>query len=76
MVKLPVLQDRDVVRLLVQLGFSERRQSGSHKVFKHPDGRRIVVAMHASKDIPRGTLGAIIKDVGISTEKLETLLKS
>ena len=74
MPKLPVLQDRDLVRLLVQFGFIERRQTGSHKVFKHPDGRRIVVAMHAGKGIPKGALRGIIKDMGVSIEELTRML--
>ncbi|WP_394753239.1 type II toxin-antitoxin system HicA family toxin [Crenothrix sp.] len=36
---LPVLKPREVVALLEILGFSEVRQRGSHKQFRHRDGR-------------------------------------
>lgn len=36
---LPTLKPRDVVALLLGLGFAEVRQRGSHKQFRHLDGR-------------------------------------
>jgi predicted RNA binding protein YcfA (HicA-like mRNA interferase family) len=47
--------------------------SGSHLVLKHSDGRRTTVPVH-SKDIPKGTLLAIIKDAKISKEDFLELL--
>ncbi len=35
----PVLKPREVVRILERMGLTEARQRGSHKQFKHPDGR-------------------------------------
>jgi predicted RNA binding protein YcfA (HicA-like mRNA interferase family) len=37
--KPPVLKRREVIALVEHLGFQEVRQRGSHKQFKHPDGR-------------------------------------
>jgi len=42
----PVLKPREVVALLNQLGFVEARQRGSHKQFKHSDGRSTTVPFH------------------------------
>ena len=39
MPKLPVLKPQEVVARLEALGFVEVRQRGSHKQFRHPDGR-------------------------------------
>ena len=36
---IPVLKPKDVAAILVRLGFEEVRQRGSHKQFRHPDGR-------------------------------------
>lgn len=36
---LPILKPREVIALLEALGFSEVRQRGSHKQFRHLDGR-------------------------------------
>ena len=46
-------------------GFVFTRQSGGHAIFKHPVQKtRVVIPMH-SKDIPIGTLHAILKDAGL-----------
>lgn len=36
---LPVLKPREVVALLERLGFVEVRQRGSHRQYRHADGR-------------------------------------
>ena len=47
---------------------------GSHRVMKHADGRRTTVPMHG-KDIPKGTLLAILRDIEITKEDFVKLLK-
>ena len=42
---LPVLKPREVVARLERLGFAEVRQRGSHKQFRHPDGRQTTVRL-------------------------------
>ena len=39
---------REVLAKLLRAGFSEKRQSGSHKILRHPDGRQTYVAMHTA----------------------------
>jgi predicted RNA binding protein YcfA (HicA-like mRNA interferase family) len=46
MPKLPVLKPHEVVARLEELGFVEVRQRGSHKQFRHPDGRGTTVPCH------------------------------
>lgn len=56
---------RQVIKRLLDEGWYEDRQNGSHKVFKHPDkSGRVVVAVHGSKDIPRNTLQDIYAQAG------------
>lgn len=62
---MPTVKPQRLIRYLKRLGFSEVRQSGSHKFFKHSDGRTTVVPLHA-KDIGRGLLRAILDDIEIS----------
>ena len=45
--KLPVLKPREVVAILEKLGFVEVRQRGSHKQYRHSDGRCTTVPFHA-----------------------------
>jgi predicted RNA binding protein YcfA (HicA-like mRNA interferase family) len=44
---IPVLKPREVIAILTALGFVEARQRGSHKQFRHPDGRATTVPFHA-----------------------------
>ncbi len=67
---LPTLKPREVVALLVSLGFVEVRQRGSHKQYRHPDGRGTTVPFHAGRDISPTLLRKIAKDVGLTAEQL------
>jgi len=49
MPKLPVLKPQEVVARLQSLGFAEVRQRGSHKQFRHKDGRATTVPFHGSR---------------------------
>lgn len=74
MPKLPIIKSIDFVRALKMLGFFEHRQNGSHLVLKHSDGRRVVVAIHAGRDIPSGTLHAMLRDISLTSDQLRELL--
>ena len=67
---LPVLKPREVVALLEALGFSELRQRGSHKQFRHTDGRCTTVPFHAGRDVSPILLRQIAKDIGLTVEEL------
>ncbi|PYQ62927.1 MAG: toxin-antitoxin system, toxin component, HicA family protein [Acidobacteria bacterium] len=58
--------------MLVSLGFHEVRQRGSHKQFRHPDGRTTTVPFHAGRDISPILLRQIAKDIGLTVEQLLT----
>ena len=70
MPKLPVLKPREVVRLLINQGFVEVRQRGSHKQFRHADGRATTVPFHSGRDISPSLLRVIARDIGMSAEVL------
>ena len=67
---LPVLKPQEVVRLLAQLGFQEARQRGSHKQFRHPDGRATTVPFHQGQDISPILLRRIADDIRVTVEQL------
>lgn len=67
---LPVLKPREIVVLLELLGFIEIRQRGSHKQFRHPDGRCTTVPFHAGRDISPILLRQITKDIGLTVDEL------
>jgi predicted RNA binding protein YcfA (HicA-like mRNA interferase family) len=66
--KPPVLKPREVVALLAKLGFAEVRQRGSHRQFRHSDGRGTTVPFHQGRDISPTLLRQIAKDIGLSVE--------
>ncbi len=67
--KLPVLSAKELIKILLKIGFKEIRQRGSHKYFKHPDGRTTVVPVHSGRDVGRGLLRRIIKEIELSREE-------
>jgi predicted RNA binding protein YcfA (HicA-like mRNA interferase family) len=69
MSNLPVLKPREVVRILEILGFVEVRQRGSHRQFRHTDGRGTTVPFHAGRDIAPPLLRQIAKDIGLTAEE-------
>lgn len=66
----PVLKPREVVALLEGLGFVEARQRGSHKQFRHADGRSTTVPFHSGRDISPTLLRKIARDIGLTMEEL------
>lgn len=67
---LPILKPREVIALLEAIGFSEIQHRGSHKQFRHPDGRCTTVPFHAGRDISPVLLRQIAKDIGLTVEEL------
>lgn len=67
--RLPVLKPREIVSLLQKLGFVEVRQKGSHKQFRHPDGRTTTVPFHPGRDISPVLLRQIAKDIQLTVEE-------
>jgi predicted RNA binding protein YcfA (HicA-like mRNA interferase family) len=67
---LPVLKAREVAVILAQLGFLEVRQRGSHRQYRHKDGRCTTVPFHPGRDISPTLLRKIAKDSGLTVEKL------
>ena len=71
---LPCISGREVVKALRKIGYEQDRQRGSHIVLRqtaHPH-RRIVVPDH--REVARGTLRAIIRDVGLTIDEFKALL--
>ncbi|OGK81660.1 MAG: toxin HicA [Candidatus Rokubacteria bacterium GWC2_70_16] len=59
---------REVLARLLRAGFLEVRQTGSHKILRHPDGRQTYVAMHPGT-LPSGTFRKILKQAGLTEEE-------
>jgi predicted RNA binding protein YcfA (HicA-like mRNA interferase family) len=66
----PSLTPKELCRILEQRGFELVRVKGSHHYFRHPEAGRITVVPMHSKDLPKGTFYAILKQAGIDKNEL------
>jgi len=66
----PVLKPREVESILLRLGFQEARQRGSHKQYRHPDGRCTTLPFHPGRDISPPLLRQIAQDIGMDVNDL------
>ncbi len=61
MPKLPRLTGKELAKIVERFGFVHGHTTGSHMVYKHPDGRRTTIPHHAGEEIGPGLLNKIIK---------------
>lgn len=60
------MKSSELVRKFKQAGWTEVRQTGSHKIFKNPvTGDIIPVPFHGAKEVPTGTAKSILKRAGL-----------
>jgi predicted RNA binding protein YcfA (HicA-like mRNA interferase family) len=71
--RLPTIKAGQMARVLEKLGFSLKRQKGSHAFFYHPDGRRAAVPIHPG-DLPRSVFCEILKHINVSDDEVRRLL--
>jgi predicted RNA binding protein YcfA (HicA-like mRNA interferase family) len=71
---LPSVTGREVLKALVGVGFVHVSTKGSHAKVAHPDGRVAVVPMHGGRDIPRSTLGSILRQAELTVAEFRKLL--
>ncbi|HEC98325.1 MAG TPA: type II toxin-antitoxin system HicA family toxin [Nitrospirae bacterium] len=71
---MPGVTATDTIRVLEQIGFSLTRQSGSHKIYKNKEGKRVTVPYHSGKILHPKTLKSILRDADIAIEKFKELM--
>jgi predicted RNA binding protein YcfA (HicA-like mRNA interferase family) len=60
---------REIIRVLTEDGWSQIKQKGSHRHFKHPTKRgKVTVPGKMSDDLPLGTLKSIFRQAGLEEE--------
>ena len=74
MPRLPVLSGIEVVKALAKIGYEVDHQTGSHIILRQREypHRRVTVPNH--REIAKGTLRAIIRQVGLTVEEFIELL--
>jgi predicted RNA binding protein YcfA (HicA-like mRNA interferase family) len=68
--RLPALTGHQVISVLHRHGFVTVRQSGSHVILRHADGRRVTVPVHTGRDLGRGLLRQIMRDASLTVDDL------
>ena len=58
----------NAISILKRRGFALDRQSGSHTVFIHPDGRRTTVPIHDKRDLGKGI--EIMRDAELTVDDM------
>lgn len=72
--RLPRVTASQVIRVLEKLGFELSRQSGSHKIYKNEEGKRVTVPFHSKKILHPKVLKNILDDAGLTQEEFAELL--
>ena len=70
---LPIVRPQELIRAINKQGFVKDRQSGSHAIFIHSDGRRVSIPIHR-KTLGKGLLKKILRDIEVSPTELKKLL--
>ena len=71
--KLPVISGADCVKAPEQIGFVVDRQRGSHIILVCEEPRT-TVSIPDHKELDRGTLRAIVRQVGLTVDEFTDLL--
>ena len=68
--RLAQLTGERLVRAMVKLGWTVKRQSGSHVVLARQGQGSVTVPVHRGKTMKEGTARGILKAAGVSEEAL------
>ena len=72
---MPKLTGKELGNIIQKFGFVYSHTTGSHMIFKHPDGRKTSIPHHSREDIGPGLLNKILKkELFISREELKKYL--
>jgi predicted RNA binding protein YcfA (HicA-like mRNA interferase family) len=73
--KLPRVTANEMIKIVEKLGFRFSRQSGSHKIYKNKEGKRITIAYHSGKILHPKVVKSIMVEAGISVDEFKTMIK-
>jgi predicted RNA binding protein YcfA (HicA-like mRNA interferase family) len=74
MSRLPSLTSKQIVAALEKAGFILLRVRGSHYQLFHPAKNRHTTVPHHGRDLPRGTVAAILAQAGLTRDEFLKLL--
>ena len=72
--KAPRVTAAQVITVLDRAGFSLSRQSGSHKIYRNAEGKRVTVPFHSGKILHPKVLKSILNDAGLDLDQFKEFL--
>ncbi len=76
MSRFPLTDAKSLEKILLKLGFAFVRQKGSHRFYRHQDGRYTTIPFHGNTDLSRPLLMDILKQIQLSQHDYIKLLRS
>jgi predicted RNA binding protein YcfA (HicA-like mRNA interferase family) len=73
--KLPRVTANEIIKIVEKLGFRFSRQSGSHKIYKNDEGKRVTIAYHSGKILHPKVVKSILADAGLSVDEFKKMMK-
>lgn len=72
--KLPRVSADRAIEVLQKIGFICVRQSGSHRIYKNGEGKRVTVPYHSGKILHPKVLRNILRDANLTLERFKDLM--
>jgi predicted RNA binding protein YcfA (HicA-like mRNA interferase family) len=74
MANFPSLTPEKLIKILEKKGFKFIRAKGSHQIFRNFETKKMTVVPMHKKDLPKGTMEAILKQCGIKRSEILDLI--
>ncbi len=71
--KLPRVTANEMIKIVEKLGFRFSRQSGSHKIYKNDEGKRVTIVYHSGKILHPKIVKSILVDAGLSVDEFKKI---
>lgn len=73
--KLPRVTANEMIKIVEKLGFHFSRQSGSHKIYKNDEGKRVTIPYHSGEILHPKVVKSVLVDAGLSVDEFKKMLK-
>lgn len=72
--KIPRITAAKAEKAVIKMGYKIKRQSGSHRIYKNEDGKRITLPIHSNKTIHPKIIRAILTENNLTVAKFKKLI--
>ena len=73
MSKLKTVTSVQICKLVESLGFVAIRQRGSHRFYRHEDGRTTIIPMHVG-DLDRSLVRKMLRDIELTIDEFNSMV--